>query len=56
MSLDEKLAWRMPPLDELPPAKLSVLNRVWLVILRTYLMGAVGLVIYKVTLLALHKA
>lgn len=56
MSLDAKRAWRMPPLTELPPAKLSVLNRVWLVILRVYLVGAVVLVVYKVTLLALHRA
>ena len=51
----QKLAWRMPPLAMLPPAHLSLLNRVWLGILRAYLIGAVILVIYKVTLLALHK-
>ncbi|GAC1408836.1 MAG: hypothetical protein NVSMB64_17460 [Candidatus Velthaea sp.] len=45
----------MPPLNQLPPAKLSLLNRVWLLILRFYLVGAVVLVIYKVTLVALHK-
>jgi Mn2+/Fe2+ NRAMP family transporter len=55
ISLEEKQAWRMPRLHELPPGRLSVLNRVWLSILRVYLVGAVGLVIYKVTLLALHK-
>lgn len=56
LSLEEKRAWRMPPLDRLPPAKLSNLSRVWLLILRVYLVGAVVLVIYKVTLIALHKA
>ena len=55
LTLEEKLAWRMPPLDQLAPAKLSTLNRVWLLILRFYLVGAVVLVIYKVTLIALHK-
>jgi NRAMP (natural resistance-associated macrophage protein)-like metal ion transporter len=55
MTFEQKLAWRMPPLDELAPANLSVLNRVWLLILRVYLVGAIVLVIYKVTLLALHK-
>jgi hypothetical protein len=39
----------------LAPAKLSTLNRVWLLILRVYLVGAIVLVIYKVTLIALHK-
>jgi len=52
---DRKLAWRMPPLAQLPPARLSVLNRVWLAVLRAYLIGAVILVVYKVTLLAFHK-
>jgi hypothetical protein len=56
LSLEEKLEWRMPPLSELAPARLSVLNRVWLIILRAYLVVAVALVIYKVTLLALHAA
>jgi Mn2+/Fe2+ NRAMP family transporter len=53
---EEKHAWRMPPLGELVPAKLSVLNRFWLVVLRAYLVCAVALVIYKVTLIALHRA
>jgi Mn2+/Fe2+ NRAMP family transporter len=55
MTIEQKAAWRMPPLSELTPAKLSLLNRVWLIILRAYLVGAVGLVIYKVTLIALHR-
>jgi Mn2+/Fe2+ NRAMP family transporter len=54
-TFEEKLAWRMPPLDELAPAKLSALNRFWLLVLRVYLVGAIVLVIYKVSLLALHK-
>ncbi|GAC1572212.1 MAG: divalent metal cation transporter [Candidatus Elarobacter sp.] len=55
MTREQKLAWRMPPLGDLPPAKLSVLNRVWLIILRVYLVAAIALVIDKVTLIALHK-
>jgi hypothetical protein len=26
----ERTAWRMPPLSELPPARLTMLNKVWL--------------------------
>jgi Mn2+/Fe2+ NRAMP family transporter len=55
MSRKEKLAWRMPPLHELPPAHLSTLNRFWLLILRAYLIGAVLLVVYKVSLIAMHR-
>ena len=55
LPLASKLAWRMPPIAELPPARLSLLHRVWLAVLRAYLAGAVVLVAYKVTLLALHK-
>lgn len=56
MPIEEKLAWRMPPLAELPPAKLSVLNRISLGVLRLYLVGAVVLVMYKVVLIAMHQA
>lgn len=55
MTNAEKYAWRMPPLASLPKAHLSTLNRVWLVILRVYLLCAVALVVYKVVLLALHR-
>ena len=55
ISHEEKLAWRMPPLAELAPATLSKLHFVWLGILRAYLVGAVILVAYKVTLIALHR-
>ena len=55
ISHEEKLAWRMPPLAKLPPTTLSKLHFVWLGILRAYLIGAVILVVYKVTLIALHR-
>jgi hypothetical protein len=55
MSREKKLAWRMPPLLDLPPANLSSLHRFWLLVLRLYLVGAVLLVVYKLMLLALHR-
>ena len=46
--------WQMPPLDELPPTGLTPLNRLWLIVLRAYLIFAVGLVVVRVVQLALH--
>ncbi|MBV8298622.1 MAG: Nramp family divalent metal transporter [Candidatus Eremiobacteraeota bacterium] len=46
--------WRMPPLSQLPSARLGTLNRAWLIGLRAYLIVAVGLVVFRVTQLALH--
>ncbi|RTL85421.1 MAG: divalent metal cation transporter [Hyphomicrobiales bacterium] len=45
-------SWRMPPLDELPPAKLSVASRAWMAALRIYLVAAVGLVLARIVMLA----
>jgi len=42
------LNWRMPPLDQLKPMVLSTNNKVWMVVLRGYLVIAVVMVIYKV--------
>lgn len=52
--LDAELrdSWRMPPLDELPPARLTTLNRMWLIVLRGYLVLAAGLVLVRIVLLA----
>jgi hypothetical protein len=44
--------WRMPPLAELPPARLTLLNRVWLIVLRGYLVVAGGLVLLRIVQLA----
>jgi len=44
--------WRMPPLAELPPRQLTTLNRVWLVVLRAYLIVAAGLVLVRIIQLA----
>jgi hypothetical protein len=42
----------MPPLEQLPPARLSRLARVWLIVLRTYLVVAGGLVLIRIVTLA----
>jgi NRAMP (natural resistance-associated macrophage protein)-like metal ion transporter len=44
--------WRMPPLHELPPARLTVLNRLWMIVLRAYLVVAAGLVLLRIFRLA----
>jgi Mn2+/Fe2+ NRAMP family transporter len=44
--------WRMPPLDQLPPARLSTLSRIWMIVLRSYLAIAAGLVIFRIFQLA----
>lgn len=40
--------WRMPPLNELPPPNLTLSSRVWMAVLRGYLLVAVALLIVKV--------
>jgi Mn2+/Fe2+ NRAMP family transporter len=45
--------WRMPPLDSLPPAKLSLAARTWMGALRLYLVVAGGLVLIRIAWLAL---
>src|SRR3979490_735163 len=44
--------WRMPPLDQLPPARLSLASRVWMIVLRGYLVIAGGLVLFRIFQLA----
>ena len=48
--------WRMPPLAELSPRKLTTLNRVWLFVLRAYLIVAAGLVLARIVQLAIAGA
>lgn len=48
----ERLLWRMPPLDQLPPARLTGLERIWLIVLRAYLVIAAGLVLVRIIMLA----
>lgn len=45
-------SWRMPPLDQLPPARLSVLSRIWMIVLRGYLVVAGGVVLFRIFQLA----
>lgn len=47
-----KYNWHMPALDLLTPMKLSVKNKVWMGVLRGYLVIAMGIVIFKVIQLA----
>ena len=37
----------MPPLDRLPPARISPLSRIWMLVLRGYLVVSVILLIVK---------
>jgi NRAMP (natural resistance-associated macrophage protein)-like metal ion transporter len=53
-TVDVREAWRMPPLDELPPPRLTLATRVWMGALRGYLVLAVALVVVKVVQLAMH--
>jgi NRAMP (natural resistance-associated macrophage protein)-like metal ion transporter len=44
--------WRMPPLAYLPPARLGTLSRIWMIVLRGYLLIAGGLVLARIFQLA----
>jgi Mn2+/Fe2+ NRAMP family transporter len=48
-----KMIWRMPPLDQLPPAHMTPLTRIWLIVLRFYLGVAGGLVFGRIIELAI---
>ena len=43
----------MPPLDTLEPAWMSFSKRVWMTVLRGYLVLAVGMVVVRIVQLAL---
>ncbi len=47
--------WRMRPLTQLAPARLTTATRVWMIVLRGYLLLAVGLVVVRVVQLALGQ-
>ncbi len=49
----ERQAWRMPPLHQLPPGRLTTPSRIWMVVLRGYLFVAGGLVLTRIVQLAL---
>jgi hypothetical protein len=48
----ERQVWRMPPLGQLPPTRLTVLERMRLSLLRVYLVIAAGLVLVRIVMLA----
>jgi NRAMP (natural resistance-associated macrophage protein)-like metal ion transporter len=50
--LSLKWTWRMPQISELPPAQLTTLNRIWMIVLRAYLLVATGLVLVRIVQLA----
>jgi Mn2+/Fe2+ NRAMP family transporter len=52
---EERVAWRMPPLNELPPLNLTLARRVWMGILRGYLVFAVILFAVKVGQMIMHS-
>jgi len=45
--------WRMPPLHTLAPMRMSLSCKVWMLVLRGYLVAAAGLLLVKLVLLAL---
>ncbi|HYA72596.1 MAG TPA: NRAMP family divalent metal transporter [Roseiarcus sp.] len=47
--------WRMPPLEQLPPAKLSLAAKTWMSVLRLYLVVAGGLVLFRIVMLAIGQ-
>jgi Mn2+/Fe2+ NRAMP family transporter len=47
--------WRMPPLDQLPPAKLSLAAQTWMGVLRLYLVVAGGMVLFRIVMLAIGQ-
>jgi hypothetical protein len=48
-----QMIWRMPPLDQLPRARLTPLTRIWLAVLRGYLIVAGGLMLWRIVELAI---
>jgi NRAMP (natural resistance-associated macrophage protein)-like metal ion transporter len=48
----QRESWQMPPLAELKPARLTMLNRIWMSVLRGYLIIAGGLVLVRIVQLA----
>jgi Mn2+/Fe2+ NRAMP family transporter len=44
----QRATWRMPPLDQLTPARLSPSRRLWMAVLRGYLLIAAGLVLVRI--------
>jgi Mn2+/Fe2+ NRAMP family transporter len=56
MSQEEKNEWRMPPLETLPPVVFTPSTRIWMAVLRGYLVLAGGLVLVHIVHLAMQGA
>jgi Mn2+/Fe2+ NRAMP family transporter len=52
LTRQERDAWRMPPIAELPPGQLTLPNRIWMIVLRGYLLVAGGMVLVRIVQLA----
>ena len=52
-SKEARNTWRMPPLEELPAPQLTLSKRIWMGVLRGYLIVAVALVVVKVVQMTL---
>jgi NRAMP (natural resistance-associated macrophage protein)-like metal ion transporter len=51
----QRALWRMPPLDELPPLTLTSAKKLWMIVLRLYLVAAVGMVVVRIVQLAIGR-
>jgi len=52
---EDRRTWRMPPLAQLAPARLTPAKRIWLGVLRFYLLAAMIMVAVRVTQIALGQ-
>ncbi|MBX9848188.1 MAG: hypothetical protein K2X64_02750, partial [Rhodocyclaceae bacterium] len=53
LSQVERDNWRMPAMETLTPARLSLSSRMWMLVLRGYLVIAAGLLMVKLVVLAI---
>lgn len=58
VTIDRSLrdTWRMPPVAQLPAAQISLLSKVWMIVLRGYLVAAGGMLIFKMILLTFGQS
>ena len=54
-SLDRR-SWRMLPLAQLQPLRLSAAVKIWMFVLRAYLVLAAGLILFRIATLAIGLA
>lgn len=52
----DRRSWRMPPLAQLPPLRLSAAVKIWMFVLRAYLVLAAGLILFRIATLAIGLA